>query len=376
MKKQFGVLLSACLVAGLFFTSNVTALADENDGNVVTEENVTTNENATINPYEKVEAEHYNIIENAGAGCNPVLKSCGVDIFRDGYIGFRNVDFAEGANAFDLRVMCRNVVTDFQICIDSIDNPIGHFEISSTDGLEDRRIEFESPIKGVHDVYFKPNETFSIDYWNAEKAPVPEVKSDLTLEYGIESWGSGHKVDFKVVNNTDKDILGWALKIKKSDCQIDQSWSVNVKEDGDYYYITPFDWDSIVPAGGSVDFGITGAGEIGESIEYVFVEPVAVDEKDIALDYDVQCWGTGFNVFFKLTNNSDNQLNGWSFKINKSECKIDASWGVNIEETDDCYILTPMDWNAIVNPHSEINFGIQGSDPINDSELDYTLEYE
>ena len=49
MKKHFGVLLSVCLVAGMFFTSNVSVLAAESEETIVT---------TGFNPYEKIEAEN------------------------------------------------------------------------------------------------------------------------------------------------------------------------------------------------------------------------------------------------------------------------------------------------------------------------------
>ncbi len=364
MKKQFGVLLSACLVAGMFFTSNISVLAAESEETIVT---------TGFNPYEKIEAENFSMNEKANAGCNPALKSCGVDIREGGYIGFKDVDFAEGANAINIHIISRHNAT-LNICADSLDNPIYSAEVQNTNSLELRRFELNTPLTGVHDIYFTANHIFSMDYWTAEKAPVPEVKNDLTLEYDVYSWDGGHKVDFKIVNNTDNDIVGWAVKIKKSDCQIDQSWCVNVSDEGDYYLITPLDWNSIVPAGGSIDFGINGAGEVGESIEYVFVEPVAAEATDLDLSYEIQNWETGHNVFFKLTNNSDTQLNGWTLKINKNDCKIDSSWGVNVEETDEFYILTPQDYNTVLNGHSETSFGIQGPDSIEGSSIEYTLE--
>lgn len=363
MKKQFGILLSVCLVAGMFFTSNVSVLAAESEETIVT---------TGFNPYEKIEAENFSVNEKAYVGCNPIARSCGVDIREGGYIGFKDVNFAEGATAINIKMISRYNVT-LNICVDSLDNPVYSGEVPNTTSLEYRSFELNTPLTGVHDVYFTANHTFSMDYWSAKKAPVPEVKNDLTLEYDVYSWDGGHKVDFKAVNNTDEDIVGWAVKVKKSDCPIDQSWCVNIKDDGDYYLITPLDWNLIVPAGDSIDFGINGAGEVSGTIEYVFVEPVSAEKEELALNYDIQNWDTGHNVFFKLTNNSDNQLNGWTLKIDKQTCKIKSSWGVNVKEDDSYYILTPANWNTVIVPHGETTFGIQGPDAIEGS-IEYTLE--
>lgn len=128
----------------------------------------------------------------------------------------------------------------------------------------------------MHDLYFDINNAIEndrtsimVDYWVAEEAPIPEPTPALTLEYNVNNWGSGYNVDFNVVNNTDSAVVGWVAKIKKSDCKINSSWSVNVEETDDYYVIIPMDWNTIIGAHGSTSFGIQGSGEIGSSIGYV-----------------------------------------------------------------------------------------------------------
>ena len=44
---------------------------------------------------------------------------------------------------------------------------------------------------------------------------------------------------------------------------MDSSWNVNVKESGDSYVLTPVDWNSSIPNGGSVEFGFNGSGNVG-----------------------------------------------------------------------------------------------------------------
>ena len=45
-------------------------------------------------------------------------------------------------------------------------------------------------------------------------------------------------------------------------------WNVNVKTQGNYYVITPVDWNKNIANGQSVEFGCVGAGQIGNSIDY------------------------------------------------------------------------------------------------------------
>ncbi len=99
--------------------------------------------------------------------------------------------------------------------------------------------------------------------------PTPVVTGAATLEYSINSWGTGFTVNFKVVNDTEETLNGWTVKIKKSDITIDSAWCVKVASEGDYYVITPDDWNATVRAHDGAFFGIQGSGAIGSTIDYV-----------------------------------------------------------------------------------------------------------
>ena len=48
--------------------------------------------------------------------------------------------------------------------------------------------------------------------------------------------------------------------------KIDSIWSVTCKESGDYYIITPQEWNSSIANGGSTEFGFNGTGSVGNTI--------------------------------------------------------------------------------------------------------------
>ncbi len=99
-----------------------------------------------------------------------------------------------------------------------------------------------------------------------EPDPTP-VTGDLNVSYTINNWGSGYQVLIKVKNDSASTVNTWTVKVKKSDVRIDSSWCVNVAEQGNYYVITPMSWNSVLYPGNSVEFGIQGAGSIGNSVE-------------------------------------------------------------------------------------------------------------
>ncbi|SDI73453.1 Cellulose binding domain-containing protein [Pseudobutyrivibrio sp. 49] len=372
MKKLLTGLLSVCLAASLFFSMNITSWAAEGD-----------EDTNTINPYERVEAEDANYFAYSYKANSADGSPCGAVISTIGYIVFQNVDFGEGTDTINVCAQAADL-SPLWFMVDSLkdeNTSEGKIEVTPSEGLEVYNVKLNTTITGVHTIYigvpYLPNmggmHYVNVDYWVAEKPPVPEPTPELTLEYDVYCWGSGYKVDFKVVNNSDEDVVGWALKIKKNGHSFDHSWCVNVKDDGDYFIVTPLDWNSVIPANGTVEFGILSSDNVGVASEYEFIDPVPVEDEKLGLDYSIQSWDDGYNVNFTLTNNSDTQLNGWTLKLNKSDINITSSWSVNVEETDDYYILTPAGWNTIVGPHDSTTFGIQGSGEIG-TEIGYELE--
>lgn len=100
-------------------------------------------------------------------------------------------------------------------------------------------------------------------------------------------------------------------------------------------------------------------------------EPVE-EKKGLLVEYDVNNWGSGYQVNFKLTNNSDASIIKWAIKIKKDDVNILGSWNVNISEDGQYYIITPVGWNSYIGKGSSVDFGIQGSGAIGDT-ISYVL---
>ncbi len=79
-------------------------------------------------------------------------------------------------------------------------------------------------------------------------------------------------------------------------------------------------------------------------------------------------WGSGFEYQVELKNEGS-AVNTWQIKIRKSDMKINNSWCVNIAESGDYYVLTPLSWNSRIEKGQSITFGIQGSGRANQVEF-------
>ena len=104
--------------------------------------------------------------------------------------------------------------------------------------------------------------------------------TNLTTEYTINNWGSGYQVIIKVKNDTTKRADSWTLNVNKNDVGIDSSWNVKIKEDGNYYVITPMEWNSVIEPGQAVEFGIQGSSHIGSKVEILVNGQASASEPD------------------------------------------------------------------------------------------------
>ena len=126
----------------------------------------------------------------------------------------------------------------------------------------------------------------------------------------------------------------------------------------------------------SMGMTVKAANEDATTLNYVKenAESTLVSKDGVDISYDLNSWGTGYWVGYKLTNNSKYALKNWTVKLSKEQVNIDSSWCVNIETTDDEYILTPLSWNTNVASGATIEFGFLGVGET-DGKIEASLEF-
>ena len=112
------------------------------------------------------------------------------------------------------------------------------------------------------------NQQWIFESINNSTPSTPSTNKELTLSKSINNWGSAYQVNIKISNETNKNINSWTLKIKKNEINITSSWNVNIKEEGNYYVITPASWNSFIKQGGNIEFGIQGNGVLNSNFSY------------------------------------------------------------------------------------------------------------
>ncbi len=241
----------------------------------------------TINPYATVEAE-------SGTGVRTEVKTEGDVTYVSGLanaclVSFKNVEF-DGVKTIGVTYRTTGVAI-VEVRAGGIGGELlTTLRIGNTNGVFETKYFSFADVEGTKDVVFvgKSGEV-DFDSWIALKGPVkpdpqpepepepePEPQpepgpapTDRKLEYQINSWGTGYTVNFSVMNTTNSEIRGWKLKLNKNDVKIDSSWCVKVTEEGNYYVITPEDWNATLYVNGGAYFGIQGSGAIGSTIDYI-----------------------------------------------------------------------------------------------------------
>ena len=87
-----------------------------------------------------------------------------------------------------------------------------------------------------------------------------------SVEYTLLSdWGSGYSAQITITNNTDKPMKAWHLTFD-FDREIESIWNAIIKEHtGNTYCVSNAEYNSVIPANGSVSFGFNGNGGLSEN---------------------------------------------------------------------------------------------------------------
>jgi cellulase/cellobiase CelA1 len=72
-------------------------------------------------------------------------------------------------------------------------------------------------------------------------------------------------------------------------------------------------------------------------------------------------WGSGYVAFVYLKNETSEPVSGWQVAINfQNPISVTSSWSTVLSGSSPALVAGPVDWNQIIYPGQEINFGFQG----------------
>ena len=96
-------------------------------------------------------------------------------------------------------------------------------------------------------------------------------------------------------------------------------------------------------------------------------KPDLPEDPEIALDsvlklsYERDIWDGGYQINFKLTNESEKAVSDWAVRIEKKYIDIASSWCVNVAEEGEYYVFTPLSWNSSLEAGQSTEFGLIGN---------------
>ena len=275
-----------------------------------------------VNPYETVETETMenggNFYDKDGTEYSPISEVKMVSL--------KNVMFSKGLKGIEITARTRYYDTVMEIHLDDPESePIARALIRTPEF--GTCMAYTSNITGMHDVYFTVNNPVDFDSWRAiDNAPKPK-------------------------GNNDKPI----------DPEEPQQPEVSETPEQPEMPETP------------------EQPEVPETPEQP-QEPETPQQPEepakpaLELEGSINDCGEGYQVNFKLTNNSDEPKTGWKITMGKVDINIKDSWCVNIEEDDNLYVITPQGWNTTIAPGQTIEFGIRGEGTLNEDTVRYMIE--
>lgn len=93
-----------------------------------------------------------------------------------------------------------------------------------------------------------------------------EIQNDVSVDYSINSWGSGYTATITITNNGTSAINNWQLQWDYATQTVGSSWSCQLVQNGTRVTVNPVSWNASIPAGGSISFGYNGAFNGGNTV--------------------------------------------------------------------------------------------------------------
>lgn len=94
----------------------------------------------------------------------------------------------------------------------------------------------------------------------AGPSPSPSPSSTCRVAYTLQSqWPGGFVVSVAISNTATSPVNGWTLGFAyQGDQQVKYAWNAAVNQSGATVTARSLDWNAVIPAGGSVSFGVQG----------------------------------------------------------------------------------------------------------------------
>ncbi|GAB4215051.1 MAG: hypothetical protein OHK0012_14330 [Synechococcales cyanobacterium] len=197
----------------------------------------------------------------------------------------------------------------------------------------------------------------------------------FALDYRVTSqWGNGFTAEVTIHNTSPDPIPAWTLNwtFPQDPTQITNLWNGTVSQTSTQVTVSNLSHNSVIPAGGSVNFGFQASypgGDLTTPVAFIFNgQPLAQPTPTPAslaclVDYTVSSsWNEGFVANLTIRN-LGGSVTGWElgFDFPVDGVSITNLWNGTITQTGRTVHVTNLDWNKTIPANGTASVGFQAA---------------
>jgi cellulase/cellobiase CelA1 len=191
--------------------------------------------------------------------------------------------------------------------------------------------------------------------WQKSAGSSPLITSSQTSS----EWGSGYCYLFSITNTSSGVVTAWELTFDVTQFSIYTTWDGNYSLLNGVYTVTPKNYNSQIPPGGTVDNIGYCANKTGNPFLPENIQATIPEEPEEDLSYEVLLtseWGSGYCADIEITNNGDEAASTWETFIELNDSSIYDTWNADYTfVSGGVYQVTPLSWNGNVDPGETID---------------------
>ncbi len=215
----------------------------------------------------------------------------------------------------------------------------------------------------------------------AERLEDRQVLSGVATSYAVTSnWGSGFQAQMTLTNPQTTPLTGWTLSFDFG-AQISSIWDARiVSHSGSHYVVSGANWDSDLPAGGSLSFGfVAGPGSASSTPTNMIVAGASstgtgggagdggsggsssgggINASGVQSTYAVSSnWGSGFQASMNLTNTQSSPVTNWTMSFSYNAA-ISSIWNARVvSHTGNQYVISGLSWDSDLPAGATVSLG-------------------
>jgi len=199
----------------------------------------------------------------------------------------------------------------------------------------------------------------------------------FAIDYRVTSqWGNGFTAEITLHNSSADPIPAWTLNwtFPQTQTQITNLWNGTHSQTGNQVTVSNLSHNSLIPAGGSVNFGFQASypgGDLTTPVAFIFNgQPLAQPTPTPAslaclVDYGISSsWNEGFVANLTIRN-LGGSVTGWTlgFDFPTDGVSITNLWNGALTQTGRTVQVTNLDWNKTIPTNGTTNVGFQAAHP-------------